>query len=203
MDETTKQRIFDPFFTTKDMSRGIGMGLTSAYGIIKAHGGFIEVESAPGKGSTFKIFLPASDKRIETQVVNINEPLQGRGTVLIIDDETPVLTVTAKLVESLGYTAKTAQSGNEALDIFQASHGVVDCIILDLIMPNTNTSELLSRLRTLRPNIPVILASGYSLEGQAKKILAMDGVAFLQKPFTLEDLSKKLHLALNKTREWQ
>ena len=197
MDEATKLRIFDPFFTTKEMGRGVGLGLTTAYTIIKQHGGFIEVQSEPGKGSVFTIYLPASEKAQDALQKTNSDIVPGRGNVLIIDDEIPVLSVTAKMLQKLGYDTITASSGSEAVRHIQSDSAPITCIILDMIMPGTNTSALMSEIRTFRHNVPVILASGYSLEEKLKEVSALGYKVFLQKPFNIEELSMAVKKAIS------
>lgn len=201
MDEATKRRIFDPFFTTKEMARGVGLGLTSAYGIIKEHRGFIEVESTAGKGSTFSIFLPASEKNPVETIRLPEKTVSGSGQILIIDDEMAVLTITSKLLEKLGYTTKLATNGEEALRIVHASDSSIDCIILDMIMPGTNPKDLLREIQRVRKGVPVILASGYGLESEVREILAMGCAAFLQKPFNMEELSLAVKKAISASKK--
>ncbi len=197
MDEATRLRIFDPFFTTKEMGRGVGLGLTTAYTIIKQHGGFIEVQSEPGKGSVFTIYLPASEKAQDAQQKTIGSIVPGRGTVLLIDDEIPVLSVTAKMLQKLGYDTIMASSGSEAIRHIQSDSAPITCIILDMIMPGTNTVALMAEIRTFRHNVPVILASGYSLEEKLKEVSALGYKVFLQKPFNIEELSIAVKKAIS------
>lgn len=192
MDEKTKERIFEPFFTTRDMGRGTGLGLASVYGIVKGHGGIINVYSERGKGTTFNIYLPASRKKAEKRPEVPTLPLCGTETILIIDDEKFVLEVTKGLLESLGYRVMAAQSGEEALQIFPAKQTEIDVVILDMVMPGMSGEETFQRLKQINRDVRIILASGYSLNGQAVTILQKGCRAFLQKPFTLTELSAKI-----------
>jgi two-component system cell cycle sensor histidine kinase/response regulator CckA len=196
MDEKTKERIFEPFFTTKEMGRGTGLGLASAYGIIKNHQGIIDVISKKGEGSTFIIYLPASGKQVAREYKPSGTIVRGKETILIIDDEETILRVSRELLTMLGYNVLAAKSGKEALDIFEERHGEVDLVILDMIMPDVGGEEIFRLLKAVKPDIRVILSSGYSMNGQAKKILDKGCKAFLQKPFNIDELSQKIRYAL-------
>jgi two-component system, cell cycle sensor histidine kinase and response regulator CckA len=196
MDEKTRQRIFDPFFTTKEMGRGAGLGLASAYGIIKGHSGFINVYSEKGHGTTFNIYLPASNREVAREEPFAGTILKGHETVLVVDDERMILEVTQGMLERLGYRTLVAHSGPEAMEIYQADHGKIDLVILDMIMPGMGGGELLDRMKAVNAEIKVILSSGYSLNGEAKAIMARGARLFLQKPFRLDDLSQKIREAL-------
>ncbi|MCJ7772764.1 MAG: PAS domain S-box protein, partial [Desulfobacterales bacterium] len=200
MNEETKKKIFDPFFTTKAKQRGTGMGLSSAYGIIKNHNGFINVYSEPGQGSTFYIYLPASEKK----VIAIKEPseelVNGTGTVLLVDDEDMILSVGEKILNMLGYDVMTASSGQEAIDTYRENRDKINLVILDMIMPKMSGSETYDSLKEINPDVTVLLSSGYSLNGKAKDILNKGCAGFIQKPFTMKQLSQKIGGILNKTR---
>jgi PAS domain S-box-containing protein len=196
MDEKTRQRIFDPFFTTREMGRGTGLGLASAYGIIKGHGGFINVYSEKGHGTTFSIYLPASTREAVREAPSAGVIRRGHETVLVVDDEHMILDVTREMLEGLGYRALVAQGGADALEIYRADHEQIDLIILDMIMPGMGGGELLDRMKDVNPGVRVILSSGYSINGEAKAILARGARLFLQKPFRLDDLSQKIRGAL-------
>ncbi len=196
MDEKTKERIFEPFFTTKEMGRGTGLGLASAYGIIKNHQGIIDVISEKGEGSTFIIYLPASDKQVTKEHTFSGVIVRGKESVLIVDDEEAVLSVSSELLTMLGYKVFTAKSGKEACDIYGEHHNDIDLVILDMIMPDMGGEETFQLLKAIKPGIRVILSSGYSLDGQAKKILDQGCKAFLQKPFNVDELSQKIRYAL-------
>lgn len=196
MDERTRQRIFDPFFTTKEMGRGTGLGLASAYGIIKGHSGMISVYSEKGQGTTFNIYLPASLKDVPDEEAADTE-LQGGGeTILLVDDEEVITEVTGKLLAELGYTIITAQSGTEALDLYAARHAEIDLVIIDMIMPGLSGSDTFDQLKAINPAVRTILSSGYSVNGKAKAIMDRGVRVFLQKPYRLHDLARKIREAL-------
>jgi two-component system cell cycle sensor histidine kinase/response regulator CckA len=198
MDETTRQRIFDPFFTTKGMERGTGLGLASAYGIIKNHDGFFDVYSKKGEGTTFNIYFPASEKAaIKKKEIN-EELMRGTETVLLVDDEDMIIVVGKEFIENLGYQALIAKSGKEALEIYKKNPERIDMVILDIIMPDMGGRETYDKLKKINPDIKVLLSSGYSVNGQATDILNRGGRGFIQKPFTAVDLSKKLREILDK-----
>jgi PAS domain S-box-containing protein len=198
MDSQTLERIFDPFFTTKEIGRGTGLGLASVYGIIKSHDGYIDVESEKGRGTTFTIFLPASQKVVKGTDEAASRLIKGSGTVLIVDDERLVLDVSANMVEKLGYTVLKAQNGKEAVDIFEANHDKIKMVILDIIMPDMGGGQVYEKIKTINPAIKVLLASGYSVDGQAIELLERGCDGFIQKPFTMEELSAKIKLIMEK-----
>ena len=198
MDEATKQRIFEPFFTTREMGRGAGLGLASVHGIIKNHSGMINVYSEKGKGTTFNIYLPASGKEhIEDKVIS-DELLKGREMVLFVDDQDVVIDVGKAILEELGYTVLLAKSGQEAVDVYAERMEEIDLVILDMVMPTVSGGETYDRLKEINPGIKVILSSGYSLNGQASGILERGCNGFIQKPFNVNELSKKIREVLEK-----
>jgi PAS domain S-box-containing protein len=192
MDAGTRARIFEPFFTTKDIGRGTGLGLASVYGIVQNHGGFITVVSDKGHGTTFHIFLPASDE--EVPVSNqLAEPLStGNGTILLVDDEAIIITVGSQMLRRLGYNVLTATSGKQALEVYKDHSTGVDLVILDVIMPDIGGGETFEMLKTVNPAVKVLLSSGYSINGKASLILKRGCKGFLQKPFDLHTLSNKI-----------
>ena len=197
MDLSTQMRIFEPFFTTKEMGRGTGLGLASAYGIVKNHGGFIDVDSAPGEGATFHVYLPASEKAVLEEGENLTELFKGNETVLLVDDEQMIIEVGQEVLSALGYKVLVATSGHEALQIFQGRWNAIDLVMLDLIMPGLSGGETFDQLRKIKPGISVLLCSGYSLSGQAMEILDRGCNGFIQKPFKLRELSLKLREILD------
>jgi len=192
IDRETRERIFEPFFTTKEMGRGTGLGLASVYGIIKSHGGYIDVSSEKEKGTTFTLYLPASEKEAVPEKAVPAKMYKGTGTILLIDDEKMILDVGCELLEELGYTVLSALSGREALDIFRKNSDKIDLIIMDMIMPGMGGGETFDRIRNINPNVKVLLSSGYSVNGQATKILRRGCNGFIQKPFNLNQLAEKI-----------
>jgi PAS domain S-box-containing protein len=192
IDKSIIDRIFDPFFTTKKMGRGTGLGLASAYGIVKSHNGYIDVVSEKGQGSTFSVYFPATDARPTVAAEKSCKPEEGFGTILLVDDEAVVLEVTAAMIRRLGYTVITAHSGREAVERYTEHADRISAVILDMIMPEMGGGEVFDQLKRINPRVKVILASGFSLEGQAREIMNRGCDGFLQKPFTLEDFSVRM-----------
>ena len=192
IDKDTQKRIFEPFFTTKEMGRGTGLGLASVYGIVKSHGGYINVYSELDQGTTFTIYLPASGKQVVEDESVAADIVRGTGTILLIDDEQMILTVGQELLEELGYTVLPAMSGQEAIEIFQKQHAEIDMIIMDMVMPGMTGSETFDRLKQISPDAKVLLSSGYSVDGQASDILKRGCDGFIQKPFNMNQLSQKI-----------
>jgi two-component system cell cycle sensor histidine kinase/response regulator CckA len=197
MDEKTTERIFDPFFTTKGMGRGTGLGLATVYGIIKGHKGAINVYSEPGHGTTFNIYLPASEREVVGEKTATGTIARGTEAILLVDDEKMVLEVSREMLEFLGYRVHAAGSGQEALAVYMEKLKEIDLVILDMIMPGISGGETFDRLREINPDVRVLLSSGYSIEGQAKHILDRGCNGFIQKPFQLENLSRKVREILD------
>lgn len=197
MDRETMERIFDPFFTTKKMGRGTGLGLASAYGIIKGHGGYIDVQSRPGQGSTFKLFLPVSEKQpTRPRRWSPEEPANGRETVLLVDDEEDIREVGRELLEVIGYHVLTAQDGEKAVRVYRENCLDIDIVLLDIVMPHAGGGEAFDRMKKINPDVKVLLCSGYSIEGEATEILARGGNGFIQKPFSMNQLADKIREVL-------
>ena len=199
IDKATQQRIFDPFFTTKEKGRGTGLGLASAYGIIKNHDGIISVYSEVGHGTTFNIYLPLSDQTAQRGVPMKRGLFEGTGTVLLVDDEEMILKVGRPMLEKLGYQVVTAGGGKQAVDLVAQKGAEFDIVILDLVMPGMDGGRVFDRIHALRPRLPVILSSGYSINGQADDIMQRGCAGFIQKPFDIFALSRKLRKVLEST----
>jgi PAS domain S-box-containing protein len=192
MDVETRERIFEPFFTTKEGTEASGLGLASAYGIIEGHGGYIDVDSVAGRGTTFSLYLRASEKEIEKPVTSTDQIIRGSGTVLLVDDEPMVLEVGTKLLEKLGFGVIQAKGGREAIEIYEKHQDGIDLIVLDMIMPDVGGGETFDRMKQINPRAKVILSTGYTKDGRAAEIMARGCDAFLQKPFTIRDLSARI-----------
>ena len=198
MDEKTIERIFEPFFTTKEMGGGSGLGLASVYGIIKGHGGYIEVDSEKGLGTTFSIYLPASDQSVQKASEPYEQVIKGDKTVLLVDDEEIVIDVAVQLLKKLGYNVIEAGSGKEAIQLFGEWCDKIDMVILDMIMPDIGGGEVYDRIKEIDPQVKVLLSSGYSIDGQATDIMERGCNSFIQKPFNMAVLSNKIREVLNK-----
>jgi len=201
MDSKTLERIFEPFFTTKELGRGTGLGLASAYGIIENHGGMIQVDSRVGKGTTFAIYLPAvegnaadeaSDSRAEGWTMH-HEGARGRkGTVLLVDDEKSIVDIFTKMLTALGYEVLAAANGKEAIELYRTNRDHIDVVILDMIMPGMGGGEVFDKLKEANPGVKVLLSSGYSFDDRARQILSRGCGGFIQKPFTVAELIRKI-----------
>ena len=197
MDASIRNRVFEPFFTTREIGGGTGMGLASAFGIIKNHGGYIECDSAPGQGSTFRIYLPVS-----TESDNNSTPLaegleRGTETILLVDDEEFILKICTKLLNQLGYHVITAESGPKAIEIFISKKDQIDLVILDMLMPQMNGAEVARNIRSIAPDMGILISSGYNLEEDGVKKKS-DVNGYIQKPFKLQQLSTAIRNILPK-----
>jgi len=197
MDAATRRRIFDPFFTTKEIGRGTGLGLASGYGIIKNHGGFINVYSEPGRGSTFSIYLPASDKAPLRDGIREQTIIKGSETILLVDDEEIIIDIGKIMLEKIGYQVLVANSGKAALKSMSEMGGDIDLVILDLIMPGMDGGETFDGIRDIDPAMPVLLSSGYSINGQASDIMKKGCNGFIQKPFQISEISQLIRKILD------
>ncbi len=197
MDKVTRQRIFEPFFTTKEMGRGTGLGLASVYGIIKNHEGYINVYSEKDKGSTFNIYLPASGREITNENHLAQEVLKGTETVLLVDDEDMIVDVGRQILDKMGYRVLLARNGKEALETYKDNQDEIGLVILDMIMPQMSGGETYDRLKKINPGIKVLLSSGYSIDGRAAEIMKRGCNGFIQKPFNMKQLSRKMREILD------
>ncbi len=198
MDEDTVRRIFEPFFTTKGPGEGTGLGLASAYGIIKNHGGTIKVYSEKGLGTTFTIYLPSSDEEVLQKHAPVDlKPYEGDETILIVDDEKISTEAVRELLGALGYKVLTVKSGREALEIYKSNLKEIKLVILDMIMPDMSGKETFEKLMEMNKNLKVLLSSGYSINGEALKLLKMGCKGFIQKPFRVEELTRKIREILD------
>ncbi len=198
MDEPTRQRIFDPFFTTKAKGRGTGLGLASAYGIIRNHNGLIAVRSEINRGSSFDIYLPISGKSLSPAESPERKLIHGSETILLVDDEEMILDVGKAMLEKLGYRVMISPGGREAVATVMNMGKGIDLVILDMIMPGMDGVTTFDRMREIQPAIPVMLSSGYAINDQSDSIMGRGCNGFIQKPFNIFELSIKVRAILDR-----
>ncbi len=192
MDKETAQKAFQPFFTTKEKGSGTGLGLATAYSIVKNHRGYILIDSKPGIGTTFHIYFPASQEAVEKACESAKVLCRGKETILLVDDEAIIADTTKEILEMLGYRTMLAGSGQEAVAVFMEKKTSIDLVILDLVMPGMGGAKVFEALRTINSGIKIILYSGYVLNEEIQGLLDRGGCSFIQKPFGIEDLSAKI-----------
>ena len=193
MDQEIVDKIFDPFFTTKKMGHGTGLGLASVYGIIKGHGGYIDVETKKNEGTVFNIYFPASARTVTAEKDALDSADKGIGTILLVDDEETVATVALELLEALGYTVLLARDGGSAIKTYMEHKEEIDLVLLDMVLPGMDGGEIFNELKQIDENVRVLLSSGYSLNGQAQEILDRGCKGFIQKPYRVNTLTKAIN----------
>jgi len=200
MDAEAQARVFEPFFTTKERGKGTGLGLSTVYGIVKQSGGFIFVSSLPGRGTTFRIFLPAASGArppLDSRVSPVPSVRDGTETVLVVEDEDGVRRLTRSILERYGYKVLDAESGEEALRVAAAYEGTIDLVVSDVVLPGINGRKTAEELLRDRPALKVVYISGYSDNALAVGGVLGPGVSFLEKPFTPEALAQKVRRVLD------
>ncbi len=201
MDEATQERIFEPFFTTKEPSKGTGLGLATVYGIVKQHGGFINLYSEPGTGTSFRIYLRAeTGTHKAAATTTMDGPRRGTETILVADDHEGLRGSAAEMLNALGYRTIVARDGAEALQLFEANHEGIDLVLMDMVMPKVSGPDAYAKMAEIRPGLRAIFTTGYSMEtaGMMSSLKARTGI--LQKPYGLMDLSQKIRSALDGER---
>ena len=198
MDDVTKQRIFEPFFTTKEKGKGTGLGLSMVYGVVKQSNGYIDVFSTVGQGTTFKIYLPRIDQEPEehTTKTALSKAFRGNETILLVEDEKNLCVLTRNLLEHYGYAVLEAESGAQALAVSRQNAGAIHLLLTDIVMPGIGGRALAQTLSRERPGIRVVYMSGYTGQTVGGQTILSPGAHFLQKPFTREDLARKIREAL-------
>jgi CheY-like chemotaxis protein len=192
-------RIFEPFFTNKAEGRGTGLGLAVVLGIVRQSGGHIDVESRPGGGAKFKIYLPTVHGLAEGPAQSASpSPVGGSETVLLVEDEEPVRSVTTLLLEALGYRVLQAENGQDALRLFEANREKIDLLMADVVMPDLSGREVAEALQAMDPHLKVLFQSGYTDDTVVRRGILRAEVAFLKKPFSLDDLARKVREALDR-----
>ncbi len=197
MDRDTMQRIFEPFFTTKGKGEGTGLGLSMVYGVVKNHGGHVRVYSEPGEGTTFKVYLPVSDKTEVKGLSDIETPSTGNELILVVDDEESIRDVAKDILETYGYRVVLAQNGVEALEVYKERQDEIGLVILDMVMPKMGGRETFQELKKLNPEVRTVLSTGYSQNAKAKEILDNGAMGFVQKPYLVNALLSKVRSALD------
>ena len=200
MTEEVQAHLFEPFFTTKETGKGTGLGLAQVFGIVRQHEGYIDVETAPDQGTTFRIYLPIQDAETEAQAVDTSAQIPvGRGErVLLVEDESGVRDAVKQALESLGYRVITARHGREALSICRSSSRSVDVVVTDLVMPEMGGKQLFAALQEIAPDLPVLAMTGYALEGEDLNALIDAGfVDVVFKPLDIEKLVQTIHRVLD------
>jgi CheY-like chemotaxis protein/anti-sigma regulatory factor (Ser/Thr protein kinase) len=198
IDPGVMDRIFDPYYTTKEVGKGTGMGLSVIHGIVNSHGGGVRVESKLGEGTLFEIYFPALEKTDEIEKKPVQEIKGGSEKVLFVDDEASMVALNHQRLERLGYQVRSTTKPEEALEWFRADPGQFDVIITDMTMPRMTGNRLTQEILAIRPEIPVIICTGYSERMSAKEAEALGASKYIEKPIELRNLASALREALDR-----
>jgi len=202
MDQATIERIFEPFFTTKEVGKGTGLGLATVYAIVKQHEGWIEVESAPGQGTTFSVFFPTFEEGLEADArvassASEKPRLQGTETILVVEDEEELRNLALMILDSYGYRSLSAENGRQALEVWRANASAIDLVVTDMVMPGGLSGlQLAEALIRERPGLPVLITSGYSVEDISNKLSGSRNIHFIQKPYSPTSLAEAIRVGL-------
>ncbi len=202
MDPETGDKIFEPFFTTKDIGKGTGLGLATVYGIVKQNNGFIYVDSEPGQGTTFRIYLPrCQETKTETPEITAPEISICQGeTILVVEDEAQVLAIARTILENAGYTVLTADTPNKAIRLAGQHTGLIHLLLTDVIMPGMNGRDLAARLQEILPEMKCLFMSGYTADVISNHGVLEPGAHFIQKPFSSRNLAAKVRELLDEPK---
>jgi signal transduction histidine kinase len=200
MDAATIEKIFEPFFTTKEKGKGTGLGLATVFGVVKQHLGHVEVYSEVGKGSVFRVYLPATEAAVEARREIEEVPVRGgTETILLAEDHDGLREMSHEVLTALGYSILVARDGREAIEKFEANPRKISLVVLDVVMPRLDGPGALEQIRSINPSIPVILTSGYSEESEMlSSLVSRGGALLLQKPYPPKDLARKIRDILDK-----
>jgi CheY-like chemotaxis protein len=197
MDAETQSHIFEPFFTTKGKDKGTGLGLSTVYGIVRQSGGAIAVESEPGRGTTFRVYLPVAQETADSKETNTRErAAQGSGTILLVEDDAGVRMLVRKILEMNGYRVLESGDAEEAIEKFRAHKGSINLILTDVVMPGMSGKRMTGSLGKLDPGTKVLYMSGYTGDAMGNHNDLNPDHPFIQKPFTLDDLARKVREVL-------
>jgi CheY-like chemotaxis protein len=199
MDAEVRKHIFEPFFTTKELGRGTGLGLATVYGIVQQSGGQVEVDTAPGQGSTFRIFLPAVEALCPAPLPSLDAVVGGSETVLLVEDEAALRNLAQEILRDQGYKVIAAGSGREALELAGSHKAPIDLLVTDVVMPGMDGRELADRLVPVHPETRCLFMSGYTDDAVVRRGVREEGMPFLQKPFTIDALALKVREVLDHT----
>jgi len=198
MDEATRERAFEPFFTTKGLDKGTGLGLSVVYGIVKQHNGFINLYSEPGKGSTFKIYIPAIEAAPDVRIAVKTEPIRGGSeTILLAEDEEPIRALAERILKEIGYTVLTAGNGEEAVEVFRRHKETISLAVLDVVMPRMSGKAAFETIHKVNPLLKVIFMSGYTANAIHQSFVLTAGLPYLSKPFGPGSLARKVREVLD------
>ena len=200
MSHETILKAFDPFFSTKEKEKGTGLGLTMAYSIVQEHGGFIEVSSTEGEGSTFTVLLPVTEEfEADCTVKEIPELYHGSGNILVVDDEEVMRNVVVNILNECGYTPLIAENGHEAVETLRCRGNDIRLVILDMAMPGMSGKEAFIEIKSISPDIKVIMSSGFSRDQRVVESMEKGVNRFIQKPYTLYSLSRAIYEVLRES----
>ena len=198
MNQQTLEHIFEPFFTTKEVGKGTGLGLATVYGIVKQHGGIVDVQSELGAGTEFRVYLPVgsgtpqmSEKKVEAAVI------RGSETILVAEDHDELRELAKEVLESLGYHVLLAETGEQAIQIFMDDHRLIDLVLLDVVMPEMGGPAALEKMLKIKPSLRAIFATGYTAEVESVRSMTQNGALLLQKPYTSRELGQIVRLLLD------